>query len=515
MTEHHNVIDGRSRFQRQGGTSGGGASFEDRLGRTARVPLDDRPTMAANLGRLAERINPASPLAGAKRIVDETGHEGLWQKRKRFIRLPSEDASPIDETGAYGSSGSTYLSLARSAGKILASNQTPDAVERERERAVRTMLVGTSFLPSYTPLTKSDRTAKSLLDEYESVLLGAVKTRTRLVDLWTVLEDSPLDLEARAADEEPFELTFGGTEKFPETLLRPIFRDHIVEAIFQPKDGIGFGWDEPTVELGFVAIQVVTSMFAIPEDAAELFHASNENEDGYLAEEAVEWLRSIGYRKGSFLPDDPFDRTVGYGWKPATFSVLRRVGLTIAKNDEGQPKLKLHCWGDDAVAYNSYGLNGHQEDMIVESGGQTSQLRSLDCDTDDDLYDCLYAVYSEPLRYDVFGGEARVVGLLPTWNISSEFYRFSDCGWSDDPTSASLLIGGEHRFIPTIENCEPVAGPLRSGSLGAGILNNAISAQDANSVANLLIEKAALTADAALRFHEAMVDRYRDALRRI
>jgi hypothetical protein len=110
MTEHHNVIDGRSRFQRQGGTSGGGASFEDRLGRTARVPLDDRPTMAANLGRLAERINPASPLAGAKRIVDETGHEGLWQKRKRFIRLPSEDASPIDETGAYGSSGSTYLS---------------------------------------------------------------------------------------------------------------------------------------------------------------------------------------------------------------------------------------------------------------------------------------------------------------------------------------------------------------------------------------------------------------------
>lgn len=515
MTEQHNVIDGRSRFQRQGGTSGVGASFEDRLGRTARVPLDDRPTMAANLGRLAERINPAIPLAGAKRIVDETGHEGLWQKRKRFIRLPGEDASQMDGTGVYGSSGSTYLSLARSAGKILASNQTPDAVERERERAVRTMLVGTSFLPSYTPLTKSDRTAKSLLDEYESVLLNAIKTRTRILDLWAVLADSPLDLDARAADEEPFELAFGGVEKFPEPLLRPIFRDHIVEAIFRPKDGIGFGWDEPTIELGFVAIHVATSMFFIPEDAAALFHASNEDEDGYLPEAAVEWLRSIGHRKGSLLPDDAFDKTVGYGWKPATFSVLRRVGLTVARNDDGQPTLQLHFWGEDAVAYNQYGLTGHHEDMIVESGGQTSQLRSLDRDVSDDLFDCLFAVYSEPVRYDAFGGEARVVGLLPTWEISGEFYRLSQCGWSDDPTSASLLIGGEHRFIPTIPNCEPVAGPLRAGSLGAGILNNAISAQDADSVANLLIEKCALTADAALRFHEAMVDRYREALRRI
>jgi hypothetical protein len=144
-----------------------------------------------------------------------------------------------------------------------------------------------------------------------------------------------------------------------------------------------------------------------------------------------------------------------------------------------------------------------------------SQLRSLDRDVSDDLFDCLYAVYPEPVRHDAFGGEARVVGLLPTWEISGEFQRLSECGWSDDPTSASLLIGGEHRFIPTIANCEPVAGPLRASSLGAGILNNAISAHDTDSVAKLLIEKCALTADAGLRFHEAMVDRYREALRRI
>jgi hypothetical protein len=353
------------------------------------------------------------------------------------------------------------------------------------------------------------------LDEFESVLLSAIKTRTRIVDLWGVLADSPLELEARGADEEPFELAFGGAEKFPEPLLKPIFRDHIVEAIFQPKDGMGFGWDEPTVELGFIAIHVATSMFAIPEEAGVLFHASNEDEDGYMPEEAVEWLRSIGYGKGTLLPDDPFDRSVGYGWKPAYFSVLRRVGLTVSRNDDGQPKLELHFWGDDAVAYNEYGLAGHHEDLIVESGGQMSQIRSLDRDVSDDLFDCLYAVYSEPVRFDAFGGEARVVGLLPTWEISGEFHRLSQCGWSDDPTSASLLIGGEHRFIPTIGSCEPVAGPLRAGSLGAGILNNAISAPDGESVANLLIQKCALTADAGLRFHEAMVDRYREALRRI
>lgn len=517
---NENVVDGRTRFQRAAAARAG-SSFEERLARTARVPLADRPVMATNLGRLAERIDRANPLAGAKAVVQQSGHEGLWEKRKRFIRLPSEEAPPADGSGDYGSSGGTYLQLARSAGKLLATNESPDAVDREQERSVRALVTGTSFLPSYTPLSKSDRTAKSLLDEYASFLLTAIKERTRIVDLWAVLRDTPIDLDARGADEERFELTYGGAEKLPDALLRPIFRDHVIEAIFEPHEesGYGFEWQHPSVELGFIAITVETSLFVIPEETATLFHVSREDEDGYLPEKAIEWIRSLDGKR-DVLPDEPFDRTVGYGWKPAKLSILRKVGLNVAEGDEGQPRLRLSLWpskwGDNAVAYSAYGSNGYLEDRIVGAGGKSSQLRSIDVDVSHDLYDYLVAVYSEPVSEDQIGSDAQVIGLLPTWwDAESDFTGLSEGGWWDDPLITSLLLDGKHRFIPTISGCEPVAGPLRCGTLGAALLNNALSAADSDKVSNQLIEKTALTADAGLRFHEAMVDRYRDALRSI
>ena len=99
--------------------------------------------------------------------------------------------------------------------------------------------------------------------------------------------------------------------------------------------------------------------------------------------------------------------------------------------------------------------------------------------------------------------------------LDDEFHSASDVGWSGEPQGASLLFSGNNRFIPILPTCEPVAGPLRSGSIGAGLLHNALTAPNSQKVSTLLIEKARLTADAGLRFHEAMIDQYREALRTI
>ena len=515
MLEQDNVIDGRARFHHSGANRVGD-SFEDRLARTSRVPHSDRPTMANNLGRLAERIDPANPLAGAKRMVEATEHQGLWQKRKRFILLPTEQAPPVDSGETYGSSGLTYLQLARAAGRLLAANGSPDVVERERERAVRALAFGTSFLPNYTPLSKTEQTAKALIDEYATVLLTAVESRTRIADLWNVLRDSPIDLRSRSADDEPFELTFGGAERLPEILLSSIFRPHVVEAVFRPQDGYGCGWEHPSVALGFVALRFETNMFAVPPDVAKLFHASNVDEDYFcLGDEAIEWLCSIGGKRD--IPDCEFDYSTGYGWKRVSLSLLRRVGLTLTQGDEGEPKLQLSIWGgswdEPAVAFSPYGLRDHIEDRIVASGGEASQLRSVYIDQDQAMNVCV--LYSDLVSMNP-SADVEVVGLLPEWwTLDNEFHSLSEFGWSDHPQAASLLLGSVHRFIPTIPKCEPVAGPLRSGSLGAGLLNNAATALQSENVATSLIERAAITADAGLRFHEAMVDRYREALRRI
>ena len=79
-----------------------------------------------------------------------------------------------------------------------------------------------------------------------------------------------------------------------------------------------------------------------------------------------------------------------------------------------------------------------------------------------------------------------------------------------------MLLGAEDiRFYPTNLEADPIAGVLRSGSVGASLLSNLNAKSDANSITNLLIEKAALTAEAGLKFYEAMLEDHRSAIRKI
>ena len=100
----------------------------ERLKGNSRLSLNDKKIFVLNLGQLASRINKNKPLNGAKQIVDQSGQDSIWQKRKRFFRLPGEDTPDNGVDGEYASNPATFIALAQAAGELLCKSAKPEAI---------------------------------------------------------------------------------------------------------------------------------------------------------------------------------------------------------------------------------------------------------------------------------------------------------------------------------------------------------------------------------------------------
>ena len=166
---------------------------------------------------MASRINKNKPLNGAKQIVDQSGQEGIWQKRKRFFRLPGEDTPDNGIDGEYASNPATFIALAQAAGELLCKSTKPEAIERERQAAVKSLITGSSYSPTFVPSNSADISAVALLDEYAQVLAEAIESRTNITELWKVLETTDIGVEGFREDEaEPS--PFGDAANVPKQL---------------------------------------------------------------------------------------------------------------------------------------------------------------------------------------------------------------------------------------------------------------------------------------------------------
>lgn len=124
----------------------------DRLGASRRLAATDKPIFARNLGDLAARISPDDPLDGARRIVMHSGNESLWPtKRKKFFRLPDEDAPPPGKDGDYASYPVQFRKLAEAAGELLCKSNKPEVIENWKRMAIKALANGSSFMPSFVP----------------------------------------------------------------------------------------------------------------------------------------------------------------------------------------------------------------------------------------------------------------------------------------------------------------------------------------------------------------------------
>jgi hypothetical protein len=182
-----------------------------------------------------------------------------------------------------------------------------------------------------------------------------------------------------------------------------------------------------------------------------------------------------------------------------------------------------------------------KEKQLIDSGFKKSQIMVHDLpnsshnseytEGDDDDYDD--RVSFEFIYNDFFDRnkdhQLLPVAILPEWWIQcggdnwlddKDYIKFRENvesrSWTEGEFQAQMLLGAEDiRFYPTNLEADPIAGVLRSGSVGASLLSNLNAKSDANSITNLLIEKAALTAEAGLKFYEAMLEDHRSAIRKI
>jgi hypothetical protein len=69
-----------------------------------RVHHDDQPLLAANLGQLVNALESKNPKALAKSIL----LPNQWEKRKRYIRLPSD---PPNQSDRFAASGGTFAGI--------------------------------------------------------------------------------------------------------------------------------------------------------------------------------------------------------------------------------------------------------------------------------------------------------------------------------------------------------------------------------------------------------------------
>jgi hypothetical protein len=583
-SEHHNyfsyiALTVRMTMQNQDNKNNPRPSLQDgiieRLKGQSRLSPADKKVFVINLGKLAARIDEAKPLNGAKKIVDHLKQEGIWQKRKRFFRLPGEETPDNGSEGEYASNPVVFIALAEAAGELLCNSAKKENIEREKQAAVKTMITGSSYAPKHTPLNAAEISAKALLDEYAEALAEAIQSRTKITDLWTILETTNITVEGFTQDEtvgkEPS--IYGQAANFPNRLFDGIFRkppqrDKPWPSVSQFTTGYDYrDWAYPRVRLGYLATTHQIRMFSIPEDQRSLCQNS------YTADLTIaSSLLTLGFDLNSCdrLPDYDFDEHVkGAGWKQVTASIMHEIYIGIRRNHSGNVKIVLsispllsqQSYYPDVYLIDERGIAtrtvdpglsyfdlAKKEKQLIDSRFQLSQNRNHGVrnsshniefveDSEDD-YDGSYTfdfVYNELVDHKKNSAEPLFnkklpIGILPNgwieleqqnWlNDGHDFYEFEETiganGWTEDRFLARVLLGAEDlRFYPVNPEAKPIAGVLRKGSVGASLLNNLNAKSDANSITNLLIEKAALTAEAGLKFYEAMLEDHRSAIRKI
>ena len=526
-----------------------------RFTETKRLGPADQRIAAINMGTLAASLNPENHLDGAKKITVETRmKDSIWPKRARFFRLPGEAAPAASGAVEYNDNPAHFLSLAKASGRLRSgSNDKTLQVQGEKE-AIRLMLQGTSFLPSYKPETQAERSLNAIMEQYALRVSEAIEQRTRIKELWMTLEATPVSLEV---SDEPLPTSiYGNSAACPQELLRPAWKDFIMYGQFTPSTTYAdMDWAEPTINIGYLLVAYKVHAFKIPDDKFDLFPMDQEKFEG-CAIERNQWLDSIGFDVESH---QFVDGEIGGNQTQlvqVTVGFIHNVGLGVKKGADGRVQLQLQTWRSTR----SHGFQGEQDFLVSRENYQTETLSisghmvehfgryacgserlnlpvnvSLGPDFDEDNEDeYAFDAWCQDYAFNCYVAENCVPnGSTPErflflrdgfgldfWVEEDNFEEYLQIvrpeGWLESPGSAKLMFGSSNMmFLPVHVEAEPKAGAAKEGSIAASLLENALAAAPENRITQKLIEKVFLTAEAGLAFCEALLERSRNALSNI
>ncbi|MCV2874634.1 hypothetical protein OE810_00050 [Rhodobacteraceae bacterium XHP0102] len=521
-----------------------------------KLDLADRRTVAINMGKLAASINPKDPLDGAKKITKTAGmFDSHWAKRTRLFRFPEQEAATdlgVDQV--YYADPRVFLSLAKASGRLRSGSNDKTLQAQGEKEAIRLMLQGTSFLPSYKPETQAERSLEAIMEQYGLRVSEAIKQRTRIKDLWATLEATPVSLEV---SEDPLPPSvYGSSAACPQELLQPAYKDFIKYGQFTPsRTYADMDWAQPTITIGYLLVAYRVHALKIPHDKVDLFPMDWGKFEG-CANERNQWLDSIGFDvEGHQFADGEVGRNQAE-LVPVTVGFIHKVGLGVKKGSDGSAKLQLQIWrasrdrdfqGDTDFLVS---CENYQSDFLSVFGNiardfgkyaneteglnlpvQVSLGPDFDYDNEDEY---AFDAWCQDYAFNCYVAESCVPdGSTPerflflkdgfeadNWAEEDDFEEYLQIvrpeGWLESPGSAKLMFGSSNiMFLPVHREAEPKAGAAKEGSIAASLLENALTAAPENRITQKLIEKVSLTAEAGLAFCEALLERSRNALSNI
>jgi hypothetical protein len=513
-----------------------------RLASDRRLSAADKPIFARNLGEMAARLSPTDHLDGARRIVMQSGNEGLWPtKRKKYFRLPGEEVPAGGKDGEYASNPSQFKRLAEAAGELLCQSNKAETIEQWRKNHVKALVNGSSYMPTFMPTSIADQSAKALLDEYASVLSLALSKRTKIIELWQVLAETrigiiPVGDGVTDLKEHP---TYGGAEICPESLVRSIFRKHIKSAMFTTTKGFlgnDVSWAFPSITIGVIAIPVHIKMLRIPDDKSHLFECGKIT-DSTLSPEAQAWIKSIGFNlnDAAVFPSDD-DSQADNLWTDVTAEIMLNVELRLKTDDFNEPCISISFWGDYPYVIGGRSSFSNLNENVISSISNEGLTQHIEIDVSEDerWRSGIDVIYAKPIDPNgIF--DTRAIGILPSgwqndldiddwetrpiWLDREEYWAIQDLedqtGWTDNIELSEVLLTDKYRFYPLISEADPVASVLPEGSIGASILQNALHASEHSRISSIILDRSQELATAGLTYYEAMINNYRSAIHRI
>lgn len=530
------------------------------LSSVKQLSIADQRTAAINMGKLAALVNPNKPYEGAMQIITASKLSGVKNKRKRFFRLPGEDAPFPCEPGTYNANPGNFISLAKAAGRLMSNSSDRVLQEKEEERALHALLLGTSYVPSYMPVSLAERSVKGLLEEYALRLAEAIEARTRITQLWEALEVTPITVVSSDEGDQPSE--YGAASVFPPELLATQFKSYVKSARFKPDSNPGYGdsWSQPSLELGYMLATYNLFALKIPEDKVHLFPAVTEDSGTEFEACTIErnaWLESIGFDviEHRFTDGDVGREQLCLSQVSVAFP--HKVSLDVRRGVANKVEVKITTWptpehwltpkdflvtsmqlaGPISMLFKrkfyEYAADPSAASpvSVVTIGPPIPEEDPEDFNASQDEFDAFVESYGGNclMAEDVMppGSETKSKLLFIAdgfeeayWADEDDFDEYNTIkrhiGWIDDPAGAKILLGTDNlAFIPTLQDAEPDAGAARAGSIAASILKNAMSASPENRISQLLIDRVALTAEAGLNFHDALLEKSRSAISQI
>ena len=506
------IINASDRFAQRGEKSK--HTVIDVLRRTGRVELSDRAMLAERLGQAASRLDPDRPAQAAKRWFDQAWHGERWAKRKRFVILPGETPNDPQNEGAYVASGADWAALVEQAAQ--AQHPGLDIMSiSDRARAVRDLLRGTSFLPSFAPVPLDGDNAQSLVVAYADRVASVIDEGSGIRRLWTVLAAAPFKIGLRLTNAEPTvpEVLRTAAARAAEAAIGQYRMDGTYRYEFEPDPGTeNQHWVHPFVRLGLRAHRRHSRVFVVPQS---ILHPDVEDDEEVSPEESLSaWLIAEGLLTGKAdedLPNIKYDPGKGYGWQSFPYDIVQSVNLQARPKTDGTIGLWVSAHVSEMGHYHPVTIGC---DTAAIEAAHTGWLDFIGMPMDYLGPAIPYLLINWPVYASRFmNGDALPYGAV-SGLIESDDREFIDVeGWIDDPDNTEvqdLLFGvaPNVRFLPTvaIDRCTP--SPCSEQTVSSAFFKNLPVTID-DRVGQRLLEQADRFARAGLAYHEAVIAHHR------